>query len=378
MAKCDVCGKNSLLPERFGEINVCKICFIKANGPFWKHQYDRHEDAEKHRCKTLETIHKQNFPQPVVSAINDFFITQMNAMLICDCCGLPVQHRQPLGKANICKDCFNKINTSAWKATEYEDNQAVEKNREKVLKIAAKNNFPPIVVDGINSHFDSKIQQGLVCVASSSRGQKLKVYETHCVLTTTDSFDVDEISKEYGKVLKKMQPKESLFSNSAAKSLARSVLSGGFVKAGINLATSAAINVAADAIAPEKGMFKVVKGQYRIDYFEYDYVDFQKVGDNEIGFIRFRNSKFGGKPTEDIIFFFGSSSGMEETYNEICKWMEISRKPQPAIAPAETHQPQQGMAMSAADEILKFKQLLDMGVITQEEFDAKKKQILGL
>lgn len=33
---------------------------------------------------------------------------------------------------------------------------------------------------------------------------------------------------------------------------------------------------------------------------------------------------------------------------------------------------------SAADELLKFKQLLDMGVISQEEFDAKKKQLLQL
>lgn len=33
---------------------------------------------------------------------------------------------------------------------------------------------------------------------------------------------------------------------------------------------------------------------------------------------------------------------------------------------------------SAADEIKKFKELLDQGIITQEEFDAKKKQLLGL
>ncbi len=33
---------------------------------------------------------------------------------------------------------------------------------------------------------------------------------------------------------------------------------------------------------------------------------------------------------------------------------------------------------SAADELKKFKELLGMGVITQEEFDAKKKQLLGL
>ncbi|WP_294359375.1 PH domain-containing protein [uncultured Clostridium sp.] len=33
---------------------------------------------------------------------------------------------------------------------------------------------------------------------------------------------------------------------------------------------------------------------------------------------------------------------------------------------------------SAADELLKFKQLLDIGVLTQEEFDKKKKELLGL
>ncbi|MSA02948.1 DUF4428 domain-containing protein [Lactonifactor sp. BIOML-A3] len=35
-------------------------------------------------------------------------------------------------------------------------------------------------------------------------------------------------------------------------------------------------------------------------------------------------------------------------------------------------------SLSSADEILKFKNLLDSGIITQEEFEAKKKQLLGL
>ena len=35
-------------------------------------------------------------------------------------------------------------------------------------------------------------------------------------------------------------------------------------------------------------------------------------------------------------------------------------------------------SVSSADELKKFKELLDMGIITQEEFDAKKKQLLGL
>ena len=32
----------------------------------------------------------------------------------------------------------------------------------------------------------------------------------------------------------------------------------------------------------------------------------------------------------------------------------------------------------SADDLLVYKELLDSGVISQEEFDAKKKQILGL
>lgn len=44
-------------------------------------------------------------------------------------------------------------------------------------------------------------------------------------------------------------------------------------------------------------------------------------------------------------------------------------------APAVEAAPQNG---SAADEIKKFKELLDLGAITQEEFDAKKKQLLGI
>jgi len=38
----------------------------------------------------------------------------------------------------------------------------------------------------------------------------------------------------------------------------------------------------------------------------------------------------------------------------------------------------QGQSISAADEILKYKQLLDIGVLTQEEFEEKKKELLKI
>jgi len=39
---------------------------------------------------------------------------------------------------------------------------------------------------------------------------------------------------------------------------------------------------------------------------------------------------------------------------------------------------QNAPAASAMDELKKLKELLDMGIVSQEEFDAKKKQLLGL
>ena len=51
--------------------------------------------------------------------------------------------------------------------------------------------------------------------------------------------------------------------------------------------------------------------------------------------------------------------------------------PKPVLAVELTGVSAQAVAASA-DELKKYKELLDSGVISQEEFDAKKKQILGL
>ena len=52
----------------------------------------------------------------------------------------------------------------------------------------------------------------------------------------------------------------------------------------------------------------------------------------------------------------------------------IERQTKPTAATAI----KQEAPKSDADELKKYKELLDSGIITQEEFDAKKKQLLGL
>ena len=50
----------------------------------------------------------------------------------------------------------------------------------------------------------------------------------------------------------------------------------------------------------------------------------------------------------------------------------------PQAAPYTTPQRPQASAADVVEELKKYKELLDMGAITQEEYDAKKKQLLGL
>ena len=74
-----------------------------------------------------------------------------------------------------------------------------------------------------------------------------------------------------------------------------------------------------------------------------------------------------------FVFSLGESSLPTTVYpggmTAFLKRCKVSQEKPQAAAPA---------APSAADELLKFKQLLDMGAITEAEYNAKKAQLLGL
>lgn len=376
MDRCTVCGKPTLIPERFGKINICKSCFIKANGLIWKHTYDKYDIAEKQRNFALESVRKHNYPQPVITAINDYFTEQIDKMHSCIVCSKNYSNLVDFDGSYICTSCFKKIsNTPEWNEDDYGSNEEVEENRAKILKIAHKAKYPQPIIDGINKHFDSKIQKGLIDTVYGE-GQTLKVYETHCILKTHGSFDDDEISKKYAKLLKKSKLGGGLISNNVAQALVHSVLGGGIVKAGVSLATSAVVSATANAISPNRASFKVRKGNQTLSYDYYDIVEFQKVlpigFEDELGYMRFRSSFQTTSDENSFIFFFDHNYSAEKMYNYICDRIEAMKKKH-----IENNKKNSVEVLSSADEILKFKQLLDIGAITQEEYDIQKERLLS-
>lgn len=74
------------------------------------------------------------------------------------------------------------------------------------------------------------------------------------------------------------------------------------------------------------------------------------------------------------MFSFAKTNAFAETvYNEVYKAFTNYQEHKEELEEAKG----QG-AVSIADELKKFKELFDSGIITQEEFNAKKRQLLGL
>ena len=133
-------------------------------------------------------------------------------------------------------------------------------------------------------------------------------------------------------------------------------------------------------ISGKAGTLNHTKGTKKLYYSDLTSVQFKLPGAFFAGYIQF---EYPGSDTtnkspyesENAVVFNKKDNInlMEEIYNFVEK--RILEEKQAKRAPAGTVIQQ---AASPAEELKKMKELLDMGIITQEEFDAKKKQLLGL
>lgn len=121
------------------------------------------------------------------------------------------------------------------------------------------------------------------------------------------------------------------------------------------------------------------KGEKRILYNSIMAVEYKKATTIAPGFIQFSipgADRMGGNLSaaadENSIIFDASKN---QTTQQIVDYIERRRI---EISKPQVIQVTQKQQTFSVDEIKKLKELLDMGIISQEEFAAKKKQILGL
>ncbi len=115
---------------------------------------------------------------------------------------------------------------------------------------------------------------------------------------------------------------------------------------------------------------KGINGDKTIYYNDLTAVQFKKAG-RIAGHIQF--SLLGGRESVGGVF---AAFLDENTVTINSKENDTAEKMVACIQ--EKIKETRSTAVSSADEIMKLKKLMDMGVITQEEFDTKKKQLLEL
>ncbi len=112
------------------------------------------------------------------------------------------------------------------------------------------------------------------------------------------------------------------------------------------------------------------KGTKEIQYSNMTGIQYRECSKYVLGFIQFETASTSS-----------DNFGSENSWTFNAEYNELSKNIVDYIRKRISESKNGGVVVqqkSAADEILKFKQLLDAGIITQDEFEAKKKELLGL
>ncbi len=403
MIKCDGCGKTTILPEKLGEANICKICFVKINGPVWKYlTVENSKDLENHKNRALEKARINNFSDTAIKGIEDYFNSKQGDMTKCDACGELMHTIHKMGNSNICKKCYSKIDTKEWRNKNYYSRNQLETEKDKVVIIAKSFLFPEDAINYIKETFDNKIPKDWICTIDGKRDQILTVYNDYFTINTTEDFDIDDVAEDYAEVynedhltISKSKDKE-ISTKAVVKGttgIAKDLLTATVSKKGrsksiknISKSISKGIGSAFDSILDElddeekieRKAFKAVKGTRKYQYTDFDIVKFREVGQDSIGYLKFQNKNQSS--SNDILFFYDSTVNKDVKnaisyvydymFKKLGKKEEKEKEKEPVVQKTTNSQ--------IADDIKKFKELLDCGAITQEEYDKKKKEILNL
>ena len=378
MQRCDVCNKPTILPEILGSATVCKPCVLKINGVFWKFIKAKNgTDLNKMRAKALESATKANYPEKVINGINEYFDKEASNMLMCSVCGETVVEYKKIESSLLCNKCFKKIDIYEFNRRDFEDRTQLAECEKKVIDKATKAKFPESVIASIQKNFSKKVSEDWLYTYSNLEGHKIKVYKNYASIITTEDFDMEEVKKKFYSLMSNQKEISALgeFGKGMISDLTR-LKNPLTMKNMMKNISKAAISSQNSSINEKDSplKFKCIRGNQKVLYSDYDYVDLiRSKNDDGIGFIYFGNSKDDRKYS---LFFFDNSyvSKVKEIRKVLSQMIEESNKEKEL----ERKQNEVHNEMSDFDKLRELKSLLDEGIITEEEFNLKKKEILKL
>ncbi len=295
----------------------------------------------------------------------------------CIACGKSVLLTDEFNGKTFCKTCSLKMHLPFWKNKLYSDMKELESQRDKIINNIVSQGFLEDAIACVKEYFAAEEQNGFAYGQDGGLGQTIKVYGNHCIINTDkNKFDIDEVSKEYVKTVNSTKPKTNFLSDPEfQRSLVKGLSSGRFLKTGIGLASTAFFDAARKEIIPEKAQITVQYTPVYVRYTDFSNIEFANAAGENIGYLRF----FNGNNGAETIFFFRGTGKLKKrmpiiyAYINECLSKNISNNQLQNSLPYNS-----SSEHNIFDEIREYKNLLDDGIISQEEFEIKKKEILKL
>ena len=323
-------------------------------------------------------------------------------MAKCMSCGKSVLLTSSFGNVVLCRNCDSFINVSEWRNRDFSSIQELERKKNDVLQKAFEGNLSQSVMTEIAQYFNEYINAGFITSIDGKAGQTIKVFSNHCIITTKNDGKKTELENMFHQFDETDDDDDgSILTSEDKLNLAKGLLSGRIVQAGIGTAVSATLNkqekekiAERKAHERQKSIARLISvGERHIDLHSISSVDTFSRANTANGYLKLVHSGADQNTLYDCeYFFFNNSIPFKsrkikqeiEIIKNILSERIVTLKQEELMAAVQAKQPNaeqqyaQPSKVDTFEEIRKFKQLFDEGIITEDEFNKKKKELLNL
>lgn len=337
-------------------------------------------------------------------------------MAKCMSCGKTALFTTTFGNVVLCKNCGSLASVPVWNSREFLSMDDLINQKNDALQKATANNMPQGIVAEITRFFDEYINAGFITTIKGKAGQSLKVFSTYCIITTKNESKKAELENMFSDFEDEDDDEDdALISSDDKRNLVRGLMSGKLVQAGIGAAISATLNQQEKEKVSEKKSRERHKnvgqlisvGERRIDLRNMSGVEIYSSSSTSNGYLKFIPKGVSSRHLYSCEYFFFNNSipfeskkirqrveAIKGTLNELIanadrevqmvmaqagqKKAEMQKLEQEEQVGKKVEQAATKNKLDVFEEVRKFKQLLDEGIISEDEFNKKKKELLGL
>lgn len=357
----EIANQNSFSESEIKAINDSfKLHIQKLIFELQGKNYKSYDELVGNKNKAIEMATKNNFSDLEIRDINDGFETHIQKFI-------------------------SKLQTQ-----NYETRKELVDCKKQAIEMATENNFSNESIKSISDHFDSYINAGFVAGIDGQKGQTLQIFERYCVIITNSETTQKQLLNSFAEYNNDNDEEEYYKYDDydddevIAKNALKNIVTKGLIRGAISTYTNykdmekkSAEQHHALRMKRLREMPNILVGNDKIYLSSITTVDTYSAS-NTKGYIRFVpniTTINGNNPCKYFFFEPQKSNRIHEIVDIINDKIDQNKyaKRHPTINITNDHQ-----VGNNIDEIKKYKQLLDEGIITEEEFNNKKKKLLDL